>query len=375
MGQLVYDNLEWNKILKDGLMATVRSVGWNVGDLREAMGIPQLGIEGAKAAFNLGAKATGSGKRFNARFKPKMGYVIALPYVMGIYSAIIYYLYHKKFPTNLRDLYAIPTNTFKQDGTQERIFWASYMKDVFAYTAQPLQTLKNKLHPEIATILDMLQNQDYFGTEIRNPTDPLTKQIMDLVAFQAKQFVPFSFSNANQMAKTGANPVQSYLEGFTGITPAPGYVTNSPLQIKIQNLYDLRFGGGVKSAASQAAIQQKSAIRQAYYTGDAAKANQLLQQAIKDGVIKPTGVSTFIKDADIPSDIKLFQQLPAEDQTNLLKGMELFQLNRYAWYAKNEVKAQFSSLSSNAKDWVGLYQSGAVQKPIWSKQQQTNVAK
>jgi hypothetical protein len=372
MGQLVYDNLEWNKILKDGLMATVRSVGWNVGDLREAMGIPQLGIEGAKAAFNLGAKTVGSGKRFNARFKPKMGYVIALPYVMGIYGAIIYYLYHKKFPTKLKDLYAIPTNTLKQDGTQERIFLASYMKDVFAYTAEPFQTIKNKMHPEVSTILQMVQNQDYFGTEIRNPTDPLVTQIKDLAVYQAKQFVPFSFSNANQMVKTGAGPVQSYLEGFTGITPAPGYVTNSPLQIKIQNLYDLRFGGGVKSQDSQATIQQKSDIKKAYYAGDTAKANTLLQQAVKDGVIKPAGVSVFIKDADIPSDIKLFQQLPSEDQTNLIKGMELFQLNRYAWYVKNDVKVHFGSISANTKDFVQLYNDGSVQKPIWKKQQQTN---
>jgi hypothetical protein len=38
MGQLVYDNLFWNRTVKDLSMASVRSVGWNIGDIRELPG-------------------------------------------------------------------------------------------------------------------------------------------------------------------------------------------------------------------------------------------------------------------------------------------------------------------------------------------------
>ena len=37
-GQLVYDNLFWNKTLKDLLVLSTRSVGWNFGTLRELGG-------------------------------------------------------------------------------------------------------------------------------------------------------------------------------------------------------------------------------------------------------------------------------------------------------------------------------------------------
>jgi hypothetical protein len=49
MGQLVYDNLFWNRTAKDLAMASVRSVGWNLGTIRE---IPGGAIDLAGAATN-----------------------------------------------------------------------------------------------------------------------------------------------------------------------------------------------------------------------------------------------------------------------------------------------------------------------------------
>ena len=39
MGQLVYDNQFWDRTAKDLAMLTVRSVGWNLGTLREVGGV------------------------------------------------------------------------------------------------------------------------------------------------------------------------------------------------------------------------------------------------------------------------------------------------------------------------------------------------
>jgi hypothetical protein len=49
------------------------------------------------------------------------------------------------------------------------------------------------------------QNQDYYGTEIRNEYDPLVAQIGDALKYQASQFVPFSITNMQQRAKTGGS--------------------------------------------------------------------------------------------------------------------------------------------------------------------------
>lgn len=362
MGQLVYDNLFWNKALKDAGMLSVRSLGWNIGDIGIAAG-------GAKDFGKLPYDLL-KGK---ARMTPNMAYIIALPYIMGILGAITYYLYNHKAPKNLFDLYAIPTGKTKPDGTSERIWLPSYMKDFFAYQAQPLQTLQNKLHPEIATLLDMWNNKDYFGTEIRNPADPLVKQLGELFAYQAKQFVPFTITNLIQREKADGTTWGTILQSFAGVSPVPAYLTRTPMQTKIYNLYDLRFGGGTKSQEAADVSNLKSQAKNAYYLGDTTKANQLLTQLVKSGAVKD--VSTFVKDADTPTDVKLFGQLSSSDQLSLIKDMQLYELNRYAWYAKNDVKSQFNSINDTTKAWLQLYKSGDVHEPVWKKQQQVNTNK
>jgi hypothetical protein len=365
MGQLVYDNLFWNKALKDLGMATTRSLGWNLGTFRElGGGIKGLATEPLKGV--VGNKAP--------RMNSKMAYTLALPYIVGVWGAIIYYLYNRKAPKTLLDYYYPTTGKTKPDGTQERIAIPSYMKDVFAYKIEGGTTLTNKLNPEISAIIDMLNNKDYYGTEIRNPNDPLVQQLKNLANYQASQFVPFTISNLINRQQAGDTSWNAYLQSFSGITPAPSYITRTPLQTQISNLYDKRFGGGTQTQAQTTASKLKTQIRTAYMLGDNQKANDLLKQAVQQGIIKQTGVATFIRDADIPSDVKLFQQLPASDQTALLKGMELYQLQRYAWSANATVKAVLSTLSANSKAFVDMENKGQISQPKWKRGQLANAS-
>ncbi len=358
MGQLVYDNLFWNKVLKDLGMASTRSLGWNLGTFRElGGGIRGLVAEPIKGVFGKGARLT-----------PKMAYTLALPYVVGTWGAAIYYLYNGRAPQTLLDYYFVPTRKTKPDGTQERIAIPSYMKDVIAYWKEGVaKVITNKIHPEVAALIDMLQNQDYYGTEIRNANDPLVKQFADLVKYQVQQFVPFTVRNLIVRQGAGDTSWGAYLQSFMGITPAPAYITRTPMQAKIFSLYDERFGGGTKTQ-EQAQVQQlKSRIRNAYWLGNTDEANRLLQQAVNRGVIKSTGANTFIRDADFPADVKLFGQLPAPDQEGLLKGMQLYELQRYAWFAKKEIKNHLSTLSEDAKNFVDMFKRGEISEPTFKR--------
>lgn len=361
MGELVYDNLFWQKSLKDLGMAATRSLGWNLGTFRELGG-------GATDYGKLMFKAFTKEGRSNARVTPKMAYTTVLPYIVGLWGAMLFYAYNHKAPETLLDYFYPRTGRLKPDGTPERISLPSYMKDVFAYKTEPVTTITNKLHPEIATILDMLENKDYYGTEIRNPNDSTVQQIGELFSYQAQQFLPFSITNLQQRATTGSSWVD-YLESFGGITPAPGYITRTPLQTQIYNLYDERFGGGTQTQDQSDAAQLKSKIRTQYLLGNDGAANKLLKQAVDQGVIKQSGVSQFVKEADIPNDVKLFTRLPVTDQTALLKSMDLYQLERYSWYASKDVKATLGDLSDNAKNFVDLVKAGEVQEPKWKRGQ------
>jgi hypothetical protein len=356
LGQLVYDNLFWNKVLKDSGMLAVRSLGWNLGTFREIGG-------GVADYAKLPAKAVTGGE---IRMTPKMAYIVALPYVTALLGAAVFYLYNGKAPETLLDYFYPRTGKIKSDGNPERITLPTYMKDIFAYRAEGTQALLNKVHPEISAIADMIQNQDYYGTEIRNPNDPLVKQLQDLFAYQAKQFVPFTITNYLARQSAGEGPV-SAAQSFFGITPAPGYITKTPLQTEIGNLYDKRFGGGSQTKEQADIEHQKAAVRQLYVSGKTEEANAALDRLVQMGIVKDP--SSFIREADIPADIKLFQRLPAEDQITLIKKMELYQLQRYAWYANSTVKSQLSSLSQNAKQFVQMEKSGEVSQPEWKRGQ------
>src|SRR5260221_1033701 len=69
MGMLRYDNLFWEKWIKDMAMVSMRSVGWNIGTLRELGG---GGMDLAKAIAN-----KGMGK--HSEFTHRAAYTLALP--------------------------------------------------------------------------------------------------------------------------------------------------------------------------------------------------------------------------------------------------------------------------------------------------------
>ena len=213
MGQMVYDNLFWNRTLKDVSMASVRALGWNLGTIRELGG--------------------GVADLARGRFTHRAAYVIALPIFVALIGAVIGYLYGQVAKT-LKDLFYPRTGRKDADGNDERVQLPSYMRDVTAWSSHPVRTAEHKLHPLLAYLADMLENEDFYGDQIRNPNDPLVKQLQQVAAFTAKQFTPIGVSNLREQQRRLQSPVSQMLP-FVGITPAP----REAVRTKAQNLmYD-----------------------------------------------------------------------------------------------------------------------------------------
>jgi hypothetical protein len=359
MGQMVYDNLFWNKALKDLSMASVRSVGWNLGTIRELGG-------GITQTASIPIKLFTAKGRASIRFTPKMAYTMVYPFVVGLLGAIIGYLYTKKKPETLKDYFYPKTGRKNPNGTDERVSLPSYMKDVFAYGIEPVQTAANKINPFLGTIIDMLKNEDYYGTQIRNPNDPLIAQLQEEASFVAKQYMPFSVSGFLQSQAAG-DSTQNQALSFLGIQPAPKYIVETTMQREISNLYSLR-NAGVKSPDSFALSQAKSNIRRLYLLGQTDQANA---EMVKLGLTKQA-TTDLIKSADVPVDVRLFQMLSSEDQQALIAKMNMVDLTRYAWSADTKTRAIFSTLSSNAKNFADLINKGDIKPPIWKKNQNIN---
>lgn len=231
MGQLVYDNLFWNKALKDLGMMSTRSLGWNIGSARELGGavVKDLPEEAMKLMSGQSAELT-----------PKMAYTLALPVVVGLHGGMLHYLYTGEVPETWRDYY-FPRRYAKGDpreldehGQPKRISLPSYMKDVFSLAHDAGRTVSHKLHPLIAMLHDLLiTNTDFRDMDIRltgEEGDPFVKQAKDVFDYTARQFVPFSGQEA-QRRYLNDEGWASVFSGVVGESKAPGWITN-PQHVK-----------------------------------------------------------------------------------------------------------------------------------------------
>ena len=88
----------------------------------------------------------------------------------------------------------------------------SYVKDAASYAKHPLNTMSHKASPFLNDFIETVKNKDFFHKKIIDPNDPIYKQGLEYLEYQAKSFVPFSLRNVTDQSKG--------IEQFFGITPA-----------------------------------------------------------------------------------------------------------------------------------------------------------
>lgn len=346
-GEMNFDNLFWNKTFKTAMQLMFRSATWKIGNLRATGG----------AIWGQGKELFMAARQGRApRMNPKMAWLLGMSVVTVVIGTLMQKTMTGKSPTTVKDI------IYPQiDDKGNRVSTPTYWKDAFHLVHDPAGYLTSSLSGDLSRVAEIWQNQDFYGTEIMSPSDPFYKKAIDGMIHMAP--VPFIVSSGVSLNQSGA-PVSKQALSFFGFSKAPGYINNSEIQNKIYDLYDKRTGG-VKTQEDAATAKQKSDIKKAYQNGDIEKANTLLNQAVSDGVIKETGIKTFIENADLPGDIKAFRMLPDADQRMLFRDMTLEELTKYSWYATSDVKAKFSEISDTTAEFVQAVKDGDVKQPIY----------
>lgn len=222
IGQLNYDNLFWNKTLKDMAFIAMRSVGWNIGTVRE------IGGGFVDSASAIKAMAQGRAPQLTTR----MAYVMELPIITAEIGAILTYLSTGRAPQSDSqsdlagvlplDYFYPPTGGVDQNGVPERRSIPGYMKDVIAFAHDPQQTIMNKTSPMLEALNELRTNRDYYGGIIYDPErDHMLPAYGD---FLLNQTAPFSFRAAGRLESQGASSLDKSL-AFFGFQPAPQSIT------------------------------------------------------------------------------------------------------------------------------------------------------
>jgi hypothetical protein len=202
----VYDNLFWDKIIKDMLMVSVRSVGWNTGTIREILG-------GAADARNLASKSP--------EVSTRLSYLLSLPVMVALIGSLVHYLYNGKGPESLADRFQPRTGRLDKSGQPERVNVPSYMKDVIGVKEKGAwRTAKDKIHPLLTLIADELANEDFRRKPIVQPNDSLLKSVQERLMYALRSYESMAQRNIEKEKDRNATP-REYLAPFFGVTPAP----------------------------------------------------------------------------------------------------------------------------------------------------------
>jgi hypothetical protein len=218
-GQLVYDNLFWDKSLKDISMASMRSLGWNLGSWREGFG----------AIKDTGEQAYGVAKGRTPGMTYRMQYAVALPLVVGLMGAVTQYLFTGKGPYEMKDLFFPRTGQLDEAGRAARVSLPSYMKDAYHLSTNPTQAVLNKLNPMLETVAELLENRNFYGVEIRSANDPVMRQIADVGKFLGTMVTPFAVQGAIRQHQIGGSGISQALS-FLGVTSAPADISKTPAE-------------------------------------------------------------------------------------------------------------------------------------------------
>jgi len=256
MGQLVYDNLGWSRWMKDMAMQIVRSVGWNLGSIREfggaigdAMTTPLRAIKGDDLITR------------------RMGYALGSTVSYATQASILTYLFTGKWPweeedESLKDYFFPRTGRKNKDGSDERLSLPHYSKDWVAWYTRAAKTAKHKLHPLWGTMADIIENKDYFGTKVRNEDDPISQQFFDVARHIGEAFTPFSVRNYFRMREAGEDKALSAAIAASGISPAPAYLTRTPAKKLMSQMIQDRIPSGARTKEqAKRSVERKEAIR------------------------------------------------------------------------------------------------------------------
>lgn len=273
-GQVVYDNLFWNRTAKDIAHLAIRSVGWNMGTIREIGG----------GVFNLrDFKQPLTGKGLTT----KQAYVLALGTMTLGMGAIINAAYGQK-PKDLTDYLYPRTGKIGPDGQPERIMVKTYIHDSLAFGHAPGQTTVNKLAPVWNQVANLYNNSDYYGTRIHPVHASTSDALLDLKTYTStatylgKSTLPFSIENFRQRRLSGES-ILSSLSSSAAILPAPKWAGQSPASSLAYELYKLKLPSGGRDPEAVEKLQRYHQLATGY------AANQFtikdLTAALKSGQI------------------------------------------------------------------------------------------
>lgn len=229
-GEMVQDNLFWNKTMKQVAQLSLRSYSWTLGTIDE------IGVGAAKAASNPKRLSMASQK-----WDPRANYVVALPIWVATVNAAYQYLMTGKAPESASDLLAGRTGGTApgvggRGQVEERAMLPGYQKDVYGWYHNWLQEARNKLATGPRALTEILSNKNWRDDPIINKDDAAPEWLKQYWQYVLETFGPISARQLAKGSKEGSKigPIQQTM----GIRPVSSWLQDPEGEKSMENYFN-----------------------------------------------------------------------------------------------------------------------------------------
>jgi hypothetical protein len=135
-----------------------------------------------------------------------------------------------------------------------------------------LATIAHKQSPLLELTKDLVSNEDYFGDLIRNPEDPVGKQLEQVGQYVLRDIQPFSIQQFRRAGQETAT-AEGKAEAFSGFVKAPASMERTPAET-VMHGYIGALPGRTPEQVEQAG--ENKDLRDAFARGDTDAVRQLV---------------------------------------------------------------------------------------------------
>lgn len=242
LGQVTYDNLFQNRVVKDVMQLAMRAYGWQLTKYRL--------IFGGAADWVKAGRALAGGRAPEITFR--MTYLPAMVMGHAVLGAVWHYALTGRRPTKLVDLLFPESGLVDAFGQPVRLALADFVKDMvadfrnFPHLGKMASEFSRKLAPFWNMGAEMYRNEDFWGTEIftrkqlgEPELDHVMRNLWEGIQYVGKSALPFSVKGSQRLQQSGATRI-GMLGPLVGVVPAPRYATQTPAEARAAEIMRLQ---------------------------------------------------------------------------------------------------------------------------------------
>lgn len=341
-GEMQYKTLFMDRMVKDIMVASFLSYGWQYGFMRSYIGaFPE-----AAAAFTKDQNLVGRGTLRERIARGELDKTLFLGnYLMAtmLYGGLMTYALSGDTPKEILDYIYPRTGEKNPDGTQARVSTPYYTREFVSIPKHieeegalvgGSKVVANKLSPALGLVNGLITNKDFFNREISDPRADLWTRTLQKMAYVAGELEPISTSAPR---RSGKFEPRDYALAAAGFAPAPKYVTESPAEAQIKRY--LRYHRPATTPYEKAVrgqeVYQLFRLKQA---GNIAEFEAGLDEVRRKYKMTHQEVDRIRKESSTPAVFRQFKILTADEQRDVLKRMEPEDQKRFRPFARKAVQ-------------------------------------